>query len=58
MTVPEAMLSSAYCTGSGPNHGIGKADVARAGICCGVDKVSRALGFFGNLRLRYLPYNT
>ena len=26
--------------------GIGKADVAQAGICCGVDKVSRALGFF------------
>ena len=30
----------------GPYFGIGKADVARAGICCGVDKVSRALGFF------------
>ena len=26
--------------------GIGKADVARAGICCGIDKVARVLGFF------------
>ena len=28
------------------NMSIGKADVARAGIYCGVDKVARALGFF------------